>query len=94
MKIWHAQISEQDSTIGVRIGSHASVALGCQFSQFGKKSAIPIKQLFGFVALHPILQELNVIGMLSIDEQRNLVRPECALDLQTVDDLRPRPAFG
>ena len=35
-----------------------------------------------------------MLGMLGVDQERHLVRPEGALDLQAVDDFRSRPALG
>ena len=35
-----------------------------------------------------------MVGMSGVDEQRNLMRPKRAFDLQAIDDLRPGPAFG
>ncbi len=66
---------------------------GARFGQFGDESPLFIKQFLRFVALHPALQQLDVIGMLGIHEKRHLVRSERALDFQTVDEFRPRPAL-
>jgi len=65
---------------------------------FGASSAsveatVRVEQLLGFVALHPGFEQRDVLGVLLVDEQRDLVRSERALDLQAVDDLRPRPAL-
>ena len=35
-----------------------------------------------------------MIGMLGIDQKRNLMRSEGAFDLQAVDNFRSRPALG
>ena len=44
--------------------------------------------------LFPNGQVRRLIGMLGVYEDRHLMRSERALDLQTVNALRPRPAFG
>ena len=76
------------------IGTHAPVALRCQLGELGHQPARVVEQLLGPVALHPALEEPDMVRVLRIDEQRHLVGAESALDLQAVDDLRPRPALG
>ena len=76
------------------VGSHPAVALRRQLGQFCDQSAIFIEEFLCLVALHPFFQELYMIGMCGIDEQRDLMRSKCSLDLQTVDDLRACPALG
>ena len=94
MEIRHAQIAQQKPAIGMGIGAHPPVALRRQFGQFRHEPAILIEQFFRLVALHPAFKLLDMIGMLGIHQERHLVRPERALDLQAVDDFRSRPALG
>ena len=94
VEIRHAQVAEENSAVGVRISAHPPVALGRQFGQFRQEPAVVIEQLFRLVAFHPAFQQLDMIGMLGIDQERHLVRTEGALDLQAVDDFRSRPALG
>ena len=93
VEIRHAQVAQQHTAVGVRIGAHPPVALGRQFRQFRPEAASRVEQFFRPVALHPALELLDVIGMLGIDQERHLVRSKRALDLQAVDDLRSRPAL-
>ncbi len=94
MEVRHAQVAQQRSAVGMWIGSHAPFALRCKVRQFRHKTAILIEQFPGLVALHPALKLLHMIGMVGVDQQRNLVCPESTLDFQAVDDLRTRPTLG
>jgi len=67
VEIGHHKIVQQDAAIGMRVGSHAAVALGRQFFQFCNQSAILVEEFFGLVTLHPVFQKLYMIGMLRID---------------------------
>ena len=93
-EIRHAQVAQQHAAVGVRIGAHPPVALRRQLGQFRHQPAVRIEQLLGLVALHPAFELRDMLGMLGIHQERHLVRPEGALDLQAVDDFRPRPALG
>ena len=86
VKIRHAQITQQNSAVSMRIGAHPAVALRRQFGQFRDESAIFIEQFFGLVALHPAFQLLDMIGMIRIHQKRHLVRSESALDLEAIDE--------
>ena len=94
VEVRHAQVAQQNAAVGMRIGAHPPVALRRQFGQFRHESAIFIEQFLGLVALHPAFQQLDMIGMLGIHQERHLVRAERALDLQAIDDFRSRPALG
>ena len=94
VKVRHAQVAQQNSAVGVRIGAHPPVALRRQFGQFRQQAAIFIEQFLGLVAFHPAFKLLDMIGMLGIHQERHLVRAEGALDLQTIDDFRSGPALG
>ena len=94
VEVRHAQIAKQNAAIGVRIGAHAPVAFWRQLLQFGDKSPVPIEQFLGLVALHPAFKLFDVIGMIGIDQEWYLVRPESALDLQPIYEFRSRPALG
>ena len=60
---------------------------GARSSNSGMESAISIEQLLGFVALHPAFKLVDMIGMVGIDQERHLVRPERSLDLQSINYL-------
>ena len=94
VEVRHAQVAQQNSAVGVRIGAHPSVALRRQLGQFRHEPAIFVEQLLGLVAFHPAFELLDMIGMLGIHQERHLVGSEGALDLQSIDDLRSRPALG
>ena len=75
------------------IGAHAPLAFWRQFGQFRDEPAIRVEQLLCPVAPHPALELPQMLGMLGINEQRNLMRPEGSLVLQAVDHSWPRPAL-
>ena len=62
-KIRHAQIAQQLTAVGMRIGAHAAFAFGGQFSQFRFQASLLIKELFRPVAFKPIFQQLEMLGM-------------------------------
>ena len=93
-EVRHAQVAEQDAAVGVRIGAHPPVPLGGQLGQVRHEAAVGIEQLLRPVALHPVFQLPDVLEVIGVDQQRHLVGPERALDLQAVDDFRARPALG
>jgi len=93
MEIGHAQIAQKDATVGVRIASHSTVALRSQFGQVRSQSPILIEQLFGLVAFHPALKQLDVIGMLCVYQKRHLVCSKRTFDLQAVHEFRPSPTL-
>ena len=94
VEIRHSQVTQQNAAIGVGIGAHTPIAFRRQLGQFRYEPAIFIEQFFGLVALHPAFEQLDVIGMLGINQKRHLMRPERALDFQTVDDFRPVQPLG
>ncbi len=94
VEVRHAQVAQQSPTIGVRIGAHPSVALGGELGQFRNEAAIPVEQFFRLVAPHPGFKLLEMFGVLGIYQEWHLVGSEGALDLKTIDDLRPCPALG
>ena len=93
-EVGHAQIAQQRAAVGVRIGAHPPVALRGQPGQLREQAPGVVEELFSLVALHPRLELRHVLRMLGVDQQRHLVRPERALVLQSVDELRSGPALG
>jgi hypothetical protein len=93
-EVRHVQVAQQDPAVGVRIGAHPPVTQGCQLSQVRQEAAVGVEQFLGLVAPHPALQLAQVSRMASVDQERYLVRPEGAFDLQAVNDLRAGPALG
>ncbi len=94
VKIRHLQVLQEKTTVGVRIGSHASVSFGSKFGKFRKKTALFVEQFLRLVASHPAFKILHVIGMFGIHQNRYLVSPEGPLDLKAIDDFRPCPTLG
>ena len=59
----------------------------------GRSAPFVVEELLGPVALHPLFEDADVVGLRRQLRQRNLVRAERALDLHSVHHLRPRPAL-
>ena len=93
-EVGHAQVVQQQPAVGVGVGPHAALAVGGQLGQLGPEPAGGVEQLLGAVAAHPVLQHLEVLGVLGVHHHRHLVGPEGPLDRQPVDHLRARPALG
>ncbi len=93
-EIGHPQIAEQNAAVGMGIRPHASFALGRKFGQFRFRATLLIEEFLRPVTPQPNFQQLEVFGMSGRVGERHLVRSEGALDLQTIDHLRPRPALG
>ena len=94
VEVGHPQIAQQKSAVGMRVHAHAPVALRSEIGQLRHEPAMLIEEFLRLVALHPAFQLLHVVGMIGVHQQRNLMRPESALDLQAVDYFRSRPALG
>jgi len=77
----------------VRVGAHPPRSGGGERGQVGQQPAVGVEQLLGFVAAHPAVQLLDMPGVLAVDQQRDLVGVEGALDRQPVDHFRAGPAF-
>ena len=95
-EIGQTQILQQQTAVGVRIGSHAARALGRQLGQF-RESTCPSRSNSSSraVALHPVLRACcRCSGLAAKLGQRHLVRAEGAFDLHAVDDLGAGPALG
>ena len=94
VKIRHMEVLQKKSAVGMRVGSHASVAGWGELGQLWKKTSAFIEQFLWLVASHPALEVLHMIGMLGVDQNGYLVSPERSLDFKPIDDLRSRPALG
>ena len=57
----------------MRIHAHAAPALGCDVRKFLAECAFFVKELFGFVAAHPVFEQAQMIGFLAQFRKRNLV---------------------
>ncbi len=93
-KVRHAQVAQQDSTIGVWVRAHAPFPCRRQLCQFRAETPLLVEQLSGPVTAHPAFEERDVLGLARRNGQRYLVRPKRALDLHAINFLGSRPAFG
>jgi hypothetical protein len=93
-EIWHTQVAQKTTAIGMRICAHSLFALGCKLGQFRYQAALRIEELFWPVAAQPIVEQLEVLGMGGRVREGHLVRVEGAFNLNAIDDVRPRPALG
>ena len=61
-EIGHLEIAQEYAAVGVRVGAHAPLALGGEFGQLGDELAGLVEEFLGLVALHPLLQQLEVLA--------------------------------
>jgi hypothetical protein len=80
--------------IGVRVGSHASGAVGRQFLQFRMQASSLVEQRLGLVTAHPLFEQREMIGIAARVGDRDLVGAPKAFDPQTIDFLRAGPSLG
>ena len=93
-EVGQAQILEQETAVGVRVGAHAALALGGEGGQLGLERAVGVKELLRPVALHPVFEDLDVVGVLMHLPHRHLVGAPVALGPLAIDLLRAGPALG
>ena len=91
-EVRHLQVSEQQAAVGVRVVAHPPVALRSQFGEFGLEPPLGVEQLFGPVALHPLFEDANVLGLVHV-AHRHLVAAPVVLALLAVDLRRAGPAL-
>ncbi len=84
---------EHAPTVGVRVRAHAALAAGRELRERRHQPALIVEQLFGPVAAHPLLELVQVVGVVAHVRERHLVRTERALDRLAVDDLRAGPTL-
>ena len=77
----------------MRVRAHAAVAFGCERAQLRQEPAVLVEELLRLVALHPVLEHLDVPGLLRHLGHRDLVRAPVVLGLLAVDLLRAGPAL-
>ena len=93
-EVRHVEFAQQFPAVGVRIGTHPAVALGRQLGQFGHEPAVLVEEFLRLVASQPALELLEMLGRRRRRHgERHLMRPERALDRQTIDEFRSGPAF-
>ena len=93
-EIGHLEVAEELAAVGVGVGAHAALAFGGEFGQLGDELAGPVEEFLGFVALHPLLQQLEVLRLLGQLRERDLVRAPGALGGLAINHFGAGPAFG
>ena len=93
-EIRQAQFAQQQSTIGVRVSAHATVALRGKLGQLRAKPAAVIEELFRSIAFHPLFEEAHMGRVLVHLAHRNLVRAPVILGALAIDLFRTGPALG
>ena len=83
----------ENSTVRVRIGAHPALTHRREFLQFGDQLAVLIKQFLGLLRAHPLLENLQLLGILLDFREWNLVRPPEAFDPVAADLYRRAPAL-
>ena len=84
----------QKAAVGVGIAADAVGAPGGELAELFDQAAIFVEELVGPVALHPLLELLEVLGAGFGIEDRNLVCAPEAFDLVAVDLFGAGPALG
>jgi hypothetical protein len=92
-EVGHVQIPQEQAAVGVRVGPHPLRPLRGEGSQVSQQPPGLVEEFLRLVAAHPAVQLFDVPWMLVIDEQRHLMGPERALDLQPVNHLRSGPTL-
>ena len=72
-KVRHVQVTQQDAAVGMRIRAHAALALGCELGQLRSQATVLIEEFLRPVALQPLLQQREVLGMRGRIGERHLV---------------------
>ena len=92
-KIRHGQIAQQQTAIGMKIRTHATVAGGSQFRKLGPKFAIFIEKLLRFVTFHPVFQHFYVGGKFFEVGERHLMGSPGIFDRFSFDHFWPGPTL-
>ena len=92
-EVGHSQVAQEQPAVAVRIGAHAAFALGREFGQFRFEPPIGIEEFLRLVALHPLLEDFDVLRLLVHLAHRHLMRAPRILGALAVDFLRAGPAL-
>ena len=92
-EIGQPQLAEQRAAVRVRVVAHATLARRRERLELGSQTALGGEELLRAIALHPLFQLTQVLGLLGELGERHLVRPPGPLDRVTVDDARAGPAL-
>ena len=90
-EIGQAQIAQEFAAVCVRVRADPVIAFGSEGAQFRFEPVIFVEQLVGLVAHEPVFEQLHMLGFFHRDG--DLMGAEAVFDLQTVHDLRARPAL-
>ena len=77
----------------MRIGAHPALAHRREFLEFGDQLAVLIEQFLRLLRAHPVLENLQLLGILLDIRQRNLVRPPEAFQSVAADLYRRAPSL-
>ena len=92
-EVWKLEVMQEQAAIGVRIGAHSSRALWSKRGEFALELALLVEQLLGPIALHPCLEDADMLGMAAHCAHRHLMRAPVALLPLAVDLLGTGPAL-
>ena len=92
-EIWKAEVAQEQTPIGVRVGAHATCAPRGDFGQLGPEPALIIEQLCGLIALHPLLEHADMGCVFVHLAHRDLVRAPIILGAPTIDLFGTCPAL-
>src|SRR6266436_688954 len=81
------------ATIGMRVVAHAALAFRGELGILGAEAAVLVEELFWFVTVHPLFQELQVRRIVAHVGERYLVSTEGSFDRHPIHHLRTCPAF-
>ena len=93
-KIRQPKIPEHQTTVGVRVGAHATAATRCEFGELRTEPATLVKQLPGPVAHHPVFEDAHMGGIVVHLSHGHLMRAPVAFGALAVDFLGARPSLG
>ena len=88
MEVRHPQVAQQTPPLACGLAPIRRSPVGASAASSGMSRPSSSKSSSRLVALHPALELGDVLGMCCVHEERHLVRPERALDLQAIHDLR------
>ena len=93
-EVRHPEVLEQESAVGMGVGPHAPRPVGGQRRQLRHEPSGLVEELLRVVALHPFLQQPQVIRLGRQLRQGHLVGAPGALGLEPVHFLGTGPALG
>ena len=93
-EVRQSQVAQQQAAVGVRVGAHPPVASRSMGDDLRAWASVVIEQRRRPVAEHPLLEEVEVVGVGAHAVEGHLVRPPRALDLLAIDLPRSGPALG